>query len=281
MARREVVHWAMHEKAVSQRRACGAMGQPRSTQRRKVLAKVRHEGVLTILCRLAERHVAWGYRKLHAALQNEGHVVNLKWSYARYREMGYHMRRRGRRRGLQRDRQQLVVPTSSNQCWSLDFMHDTLTYGRTIRWLNVIDDCAREALHQEIDFSLPALRVIRVLDALIKLRGKPACIRSDNGPEFISHQMQAWTKQKQITWKFIEPGSPAQNAYIERFNGTCRRELIDANAFSSINEARAAQQAWIKIYNEERPHEALGNLPPKQFLKQQLIKNPLLKTGTT
>ncbi len=134
-------------------------------------------------------------------------------------------------------------------------------------------------LHQEIDFSLPALRVIRVLNALIKLRGKPTRIRSDNGPEFISHELQTWARREQIAWRFIEPGAPAQNAYIERFNGTSRRELIDANAFTSVDEARAAQQIWIKIYNEERPHESLGNLPPKHFLEQERIKKSLLKTG--
>lgn len=264
---------------MSQRRACRVIGQSRSTQRRETFVKLRHRDVLGSLRRLAERHTAWGYRKLHAALRIEGHAVSLKWTYARYRDMGYSVRRRKRRRGLQRDRQRLVVPMNSNQCWSLDFMHDTLTNGRTTRWLNVIDDCAREALHQEIDFSLPALRVIRVLDALIKLRGKPTRIRSDNGPEFISHEMQTWARREQIAWRFIEPGSPAQNAYIERFNGTCRRELIDANAFTSVDEARAAQQIWIKIYNEERPHEALGNLPPKHFLEQERIKKSLLNVG--
>ena len=265
---------------MSQRHACHVLGQSRSSQRRERFATPRHGDVLVPLRQLAERHPAWGYRKLHAALRIDGYEVNRKWTYARYRDMGYYVQRRKRRRGLLRDRQSLLVPANPNQCWSLDFMHDTLTNGRTTRWLNVIDDCAREALHQEIDFCLPALRVIRVLDALIKVRGKPNCIRSDNGPEFISHEMHTWARREQIAWRFIEPGSPAQNAYIERFNGTCRRELIDANTFTTLHEARSAQQIWIKIYNEERPHEALGNLPPKRFLEQEQIKKALLKTGT-
>lgn len=146
--------------------------------------------------------------------------------------------------------------------WSIDFMSDSLVDGRKFRLLNVLDDFNREALAIEVDSSLPSLRVIRVLEQLISKRGKPANIRVDNGPEFISHKLQQWCEDNKITLQFIQPGKPMQNAYIERKNGSIRRELLNAYLFYSLNEVRLMCEQWREDYNGERPHKSLGYLSP-------------------
>lgn len=147
----------------------------------------------------------------------------------------------------------------------MDFMSDALVDGRRFRTFNVIDDYNREGLCIEVDFSFPALRVIRVLERLISVYGKPRMIRLDNGPEFISQSLEQWCQQEQITLGFTQPGKPTQNAFIERFNGSFRREILDAYLFRSLKEVRELTQDWLKIYNFERPHESLQDLTPMEF----------------
>lgn len=179
--------------------------------------------------------------------------------------MKLNIRRRAKKRLPQRVKQALMLPTESNQVWSIDFMSDTLTDGRKFRLLNVIDDFNRESLAVEVDTSLPCLRVIRVLEQLIAQRGKPANIRCDNGPEFISHKLDQWCAERQITLQFIQPGKPMQNAYIERTNGSIRRELLNAYLFNSLAEVRTLKEEWRMDYNAERPHKSLGYLSPIKF----------------
>lgn len=144
-------------------------------------------------------------------------------------------------------------------------MSDSLVDGRKFRLLNVLDDFNRESLCIEADTSLPSLRVIRVLERLIKQRGKPANIRVDNGPEFISHKLEQWCGEKKITLQFIQPGRPMQNAYIERKNGSIRRELLNAYLFYSLSEVRVMCEEWREDYNIERPHKSLGFLSPLRY----------------
>lgn len=147
-------------------------------------------------------------------------------------------------------------------------MSDALSNSRTFRTLNVIDDYNREALWIEVDTSIPAERVVRVLEQLIDWRGKPASIRMDNGPELISHRLESWAKEKHIELLHIQPGKPAQNAYIERFNRTYREEVLDAYLFDDLQEVRYITEHWLEEYNTIRPHEALQGLPPRQFAQQ-------------
>ena len=177
---------------------------------------------------LAEANPAWGCPQLHSQLREEGHVINHKRVRRLYREQSLTPRRRRRRRPVERERHALVQPIEPNVCWSMDFMHDTLANGRAFRTFNVIDDFAREVLAIEIDFSISGSRVVRVLEQLCEWHGKPTTIRSDNGPEFRSHVVQAWANANNIIRDFIRPGCPALNAYIERFNGTYRVEVLDA-----------------------------------------------------
>lgn len=190
--------------------------------------------------------------------------------YRVYTEMKLNIRRRARKRLPDRVKQPLMLATEPNQMWSIDFMSDSLVDGRKFRLFNVMDDYNRESLAVEADTSLPSVRVIRVLENLIDERGKPANIRSDNGPEFISHILQQWCRKNSITMQYIQPGRPMQNAYIERKNGSIRRELLNACLFSSLTEVRVLSDQWRTDYNMERPHKSLGYLSPVNYAQKHL-----------
>lgn len=178
-------------------------------------------------------------------------------------------RRRARRRLPARVKQQLFQPANINQVWSIDFMSDSLWDGRKIRLLNVIDDYNREVLTIETDTSLPTARVIRALERIADYRGFPKMIRVDNGPEFISSKLDNWCKTKEITLVFIQPGEPTQNAYIERFNGSFRRDVLNAYVFKSIQEVDEITSEWIIDYNYNRPHESLQNKTPMEYKQME------------
>lgn len=144
-------------------------------------------------------------------------------------------------------------------------MTDALVDGRKFRILNVIDDFTRESIVVTVDTSLPSLRVIRELEKIIKQRGKPANIRSDNGPEFLCHLLAAWCEANKVTWHYIQPGEPTQNAFNERKNGSMRRELLNAYLFNSLREARLYCEEWRQDYNNERPHKSLKYLTPSEY----------------
>lgn len=222
------------------------------------------------LTALTTKHVAIGYWQCCYRLWNKGYQWNHKRIYRVYTAMNLNIRRRAKKRLPERIKQALMVPTSPNQIWSIDFMTDRLTDGRKFRLLNIIDDFNRESLAIEVNTSLPSLRVIRVLERLVSQRGKPANIRCDNGPEFISHKLEEWCndKTRQITLQFIQPGKPMQNAYIERKNGSMRRELLNAYLFNSLAEVRCLSEEWRIDYNEERPHKSLGYQSPLRYADQ-------------
>ena len=178
--------------------------------------------------------------------KQEGHVWNHKRIRRVYRTLSLHLKRKPKKRLPARVAQTLAMPEQRNQTWSLDFMSDSLSNGRAFRTLNVIDDFNREALWIEVDTSLPAERVVRVLEQLLDWQGKPARIRMDNGPELISLRLESWAQQKQIELLHIQPGKPAQNAYIERFNRTYREEVLDAYLFDNLQEVRYITERWLE-----------------------------------
>ena len=145
-------------------------------------------------------------------------------------------------------------------------MHDTLSTGKSIRTLNIIDDFNREALSITVDTSLPAARVVKELEKLVEWRGKPECIRSDNGPEFLAEVLQQWCSQSGIEWCYIQPGKPTQNSLIERFNRTFRQDVLDSYMFENLTAIRKYANAWAWMYNNVRPHSSLGQLTPVEFL---------------
>ena len=162
----------------------------------------------------------------------------------------------------------LSVPEAVNQVWSMDFMHDQLQNGRCIRLLNVIDDFNREGLGMEIDFSLPSERVIRALEQIIEWRGCPQEIRCDNGPEYISAKLQTWARKRDIRLRYIQPGKPQQNGYVERYNRTVRYDWLNQYLFESIDEIRDFATKWLWTYNNERPNMGIGGITPAMKLKQ-------------
>jgi putative transposase len=277
--RREAVGWLRDERAASERLACRIVQQSRATQRRLLRGKDQTSEVEMRLLELARTHAAWGCPQLHRQLRHEGHRINHKRTERLYRQHALSIRRRRRRRLVREVRNPLVQPIRPGQCWSMDFMGDSLADGRAYRTFNVIDDYARDALTIEIDISLTANRVVRVLDRLCEWYGVPEAIRSDNGPEFRSEVAQTWAKVKGIRWDFIQPGCPAQNAYIERFNGTYRLEVLDANQFRTVDEARTVTADWLVIYNEQRTHSAIGHLPPLAFKRRWQQREFPEKTG--
>ena len=176
-------------------------------------------------------------------------------------------RRRRRKRVATAPRAKLATPDAPNERWSMDFVRDELEDGRPFRVLTVIDDFTRESPDAEVDRSLPAERVVGMLERLAHTRGLPRTIVVDNGPEFASKELHRFAYRRGITLHFIEPGKPTQNAFIESFNGTCRRECLNAHVFTTVEDARAKIHAWRHEYNEARPHSALGRRPPAHFAR--------------
>ena len=159
----------------------------------------------------------------------------------------------------------LASVTQPNQRWSLDFMRDTLASGRPFRILNIVDDCTREALVSEIDFSLPGARVVRVLERLAATRGRPAMIVCDNGPELTGKELDAWAYEHGVQLHFIRPGKPNENAFVESFNGRMRDECLNEHWFVDLRDAREKIEAWRIDYNEVRPHSALDGRTPTEY----------------
>jgi putative transposase len=213
-----------------------------------------------------EKHPTHGFPKTFAYVRRAGNPWNHKKVHRVYKNLKFNIRRKGKRRLPARVKQPIAQPMGMNQSWSIDFMQDSLFSGRKFRTFNVLDDFNREALAIEVDTSLPATRVIRTLEQVIAERGKPNEIRMDNGPEFISKDFEMWCDKNEITLKYIQPGKPMQNALIERFNGTYRKEVLDAYLFEELWQVRELTEEFILEYNNERPHESLNDLPPKEWL---------------
>lgn len=198
-------------------------------------------------------------------IKQQGHPWNHKRVYRIYCEMGLNIRIKPKKRLPAREATALVQPIKPNICWSIDFMSDVLSNGRRFRTLNVIDDYNREALLIKPAMSLPARYVTRLIDEIASLRGYPNIIRVDNGPEFISMVFKEWANFNGIFIQYIQPGKPAQNGFIERFNRTYREDVLDMYIFENLNDVIRITQNWIISYNNERPHESLANLTPRDF----------------
>lgn len=254
----------MEVHGLSERQACKVLNLSRSVFRYQ-LHKPDDQEIARELLALANRKPRWGFGKMLAYLKRHGYDWNHKRVRRVYCELHLNLRVKPKKRLPRRIPQPLVQPTGANQSWSLDFMSDSLVSGRTFRTLNILDDFNREALWIEVDTSIPAERVIRVLEMLISWRGHPAQIRADNGPELIASRLEQWAKEHQIALVHIQPGKPAQNAFIERFNRTFREDILDAYVFDSLSEVRDITEQWLEEYNAIRPHHSLQGLSPYQF----------------
>ncbi|MHB0922126.1 MAG: IS3 family transposase [Thiomonas delicata] len=207
---------------------------------------------------------AGGCRKCFERLHQDGCGWNHKRVYRVYCAMRLNLQRKVRRL-VTRERQPLLASNELNRVWALDFMRDTLYDGRPFRTLNVIDEGNREALRIECGTSIPSARVVRVLNQLVEVYGRPEAIRLDNGPELTADAFVDWAKDNGVKLLFIQPGKPNQNAFIERFNRSFRQEVLVAWLFNAVSEVQDAADAWLTDYNEYRPHDSLGNMPPALF----------------
>lgn len=220
------------------------------------------------LYELAEKKPTRGQDHYYLQIRNEGLLWNHKRVTRIYKKLGLNLRRKKKRRVLARKKEPLVNTMRMNQTWSMDFMHDALETGRKVKVLNVIDDFNREVLAIDVACSIPGEGVKRVLEDIIEWRGKPEEIRTDNGPEFISAILEDFCESNNIKLKHIQPGKPVQNAFIERFNRTFREDVLDAYIFKNINELIEIKDKWMNDYNENYPHQSLGGISPKQYLKK-------------
>ena len=226
------------------------------------------ELIADLLIALTQNQRNWGFGLCFLYLRNvKGYQWNHKRVYRISRELELNLRIKPHKRLKREVPEPLAVPESINECWSMDFMHDQLSDGRSCRLFNVIDDFNREGLAIDADISLPAERVIRSLEQIIEWRGKPKILRCDNGPEYISHQLRVWAKEQDIELSFIQPGCPQQNAYIERFNRTVRYDWLSQYIYEDIEELQSRATQWLWTYNNERPNMGIGGITPIQKLK--------------
>lgn len=223
------------------------------------------------LLKKAELHPVEGFWKAYGRLRLEGYHWNHKRVYRVYKKLGLSIRRKAKKRLPARPKVRLEVPSKLNHTWSIDFTETRLENGSKVRCFNVIDDANREMLHIEVDRSLKSRRIIWVLNRLVKTRAKPKQIRMDNGPEFIAHMASDWSKAQEITFMYIQPGKPTQNAFIERFNGSYRRGVLRAYIYETMDQLREQTQIWMDDYNNHRPHDSLKRLPPVVYAKKFLL----------
>jgi len=265
--RREMAQQAVADWRLSIRAACAAFSISETCYRYQLKLSDENAEIADWLVRLTHNQKDWGFGLCRDYLRN---VKGFDWNHKRIRriycELELNLRIKPKRRIEREKPQPLVVPEAPNATWSMDFMHDQLTDGRTFRLFNVLDDFNREGLGIEADFSLRALRVIRALDQIIEWRGKPGRLRCDNGPEFISQELEQWAVRHGIQLEFIQPGNPQQNAYVERYNRTVRYSWLNQYQFESIQEVQDYATRWLWFYNNERPNKANGGLPPKHML---------------
>jgi len=260
-----VVHYLGEEWSLSERRACGLADICRATVRYQAHGP-EDESVRQRLRELAALRKRFGYRRLGVLLRREGVLVNHKRVYRLYREEGLSLRRRKRKRLTSEGRGPGEAASGPNEVWSLDFVSDATATSRRLKLLTVVDTFTRESLAIEVDTSISGERLARVLDRVIGERGtQPQEIIMDNGPEMTSRALDQWAYERGIRLRFIAPGKPVQNCFIESFNGRLRDECLNQHWFWSLGDARQIVEEWRLDYNRARPHSALGGLTPEEY----------------
>ncbi len=255
---------------VNIRQACEAFGISEGCYRYSPKLSEENEIIADWLVRQTHNNRNWGFGICFYHLCNvKGFSWNHKRVYRIYCELELNMRIKPRKRIQREKTEPLSQPATINKVWSIDFMHDQLGDGRSVRLFNVLDDFNREGLDIEVDLSLPTERVVRSLNHIIEWRGKPETIRCDNGPEFLGAEFVSWAEDAGVEIMYIQPGKHNQNAYIERFNRTYRTEVLDLYLFDNLEEVREITYWWMIEYNEERPHDALDGMTPIEYMMKK------------
>lgn len=241
---------------VSERRACKTLSFHRSVMRYKSLRVSTDAPVRARIEEIAKVRIRYGYRRIHVLLQREGWLINVKRVHRIYREAGLNLRtRRPKRRRMASHRVERPQTQQPNEAWCMDFMTDALFDGR---------QCLAAYAAQ----SIKAAKVVEMMDRLIIHRGTPTRIQTDNGSEFASRALDRWAYDNGVTMDFSRPGKPTDNPYIESFNGSFRDECLNTHWFLSLEDAREKIEEWRWDYNNERPHSALADQPPRAFARQ-------------
>lgn len=272
------------EEKLSTARACKIVGLDRSMfyyEKRKDDSQV-EEKLLAfaqskILCNR-------GCPEYFKRIRKEGLIWNHKRVERVYNKLKLNRRRRKYKRRIPNpEKTPLLQPIGPNITWSMDFMADRLENGRKIRILNIIDDFNREALLMRVEYSFPSEKVVELVSQLIEWRGRPKNIRTDNGTEFIANEFTAFcnTPSQEINHIRIQKGKPNQNSYIERFNGSYRSAVLDAYILESKSHAQSETDQWMEDYNQNHPHESLGDMTPLEYLKAINCGKPHPHSHTT
>ena len=250
---------------LSERRACRLVGLSRDSFRNPPMAS---EQTQTLRCRIvdiAHQRRRFGYRRVHDLLRRDFPGVNHKRVYRLYREANLAVRKRKKSKRPLHERVPLQLAKAVNEVWSMDFVSDSLSNGRRLKYLTVADDFSHECVDIAVDFGIAGEYVTRLLDRAAVFRGYPDMVRTDNGPEFTSRVFMAWAQTHGIRHILIQPGRPMQNGYIESFNGKFRDEHLNESWFETLQQARNAASIWKQDYNQVRPHSSVGRIPPAEF----------------
>jgi putative transposase len=265
--KREAIATMVMEHELSERRACTLVGLSRDAYRNPAPESAFNTRLSAQIIEIAHTRRRAGYRMIHDLLRPDNPGINHKRIYRLYSEADLAVRRKvkAKRYG---ERVPLVQAETVNQTWSMDFVSDSLSTGRRLKFLTVADDFSHECVQMAVDFGMGVGYVTRLLDEAALFRGYPKAVRTDNGPEFTAKAFLAWTQQRKIEHILIQPGCPTQNAYIESFNGSFRDECLNEHWFTNLAEARIEAARWRKDYNEVRPHSSVGRIPPAKFAAQ-------------
>ncbi len=264
--RRAVVDYLKSTYKIGTKRACKVVRVNRSGYYYKASSQPFNTALTIRIKEIAAARIRFGYRRIHVLLKREGYEINHKRVARLYRSCGLALRLTdSRKRKSVQLRERHPSVTGLNQRWAMDFMHDRLSDGRVIRFLTVVDTFSREGLALHVNWRLKARDVIQVLDNICRQRGTPVVINCDNGPEFISLELDLWAQRNHVQLDFSRPGKPTDNAFIESFNGRVRQEFLNTNWFASLEETRVLAAEWLHDYNAERPHRALANLTPRAY----------------
>jgi putative transposase len=271
-ARREQVEFAC-ERGLSERRACGLVGLPRSCLSYELRLPAKDAPVIEAMKSLSSQYPRYGYRRIRIFLRRAGHELGVHRMHRLWRQAGLQLPRRRPRRRIATGRPRPLPAASANFLWAYDFVFDATAGGQQIKCLTVVDEFTRECLAIDVAGSIRSKRVIEVLSRLVSVHGAPLFLRSDNGPEFVSRAILEWIAHSGIATALIDPGKPWQNANNESFNGKFRDECLSLEWFRSRAEAKVLIETWRRHYNAVRPHSSLGYLTPHEF-KHQHQPNP-------
>jgi putative transposase len=249
----------------SERHACQLVGLSRDSLRTPPKASEQTQALRCRIVDIAHQRRRFGYRRVHDLLRRDFPGVNHKRVYRLYREADLAVRKRKKTKRPVNERVPLQLAKAVNEVWSMDFVSDSLSNGRRLKYLTVADDFSHECVDIAVDFGISGEYVTRLLDRAAAFRGYPDMVRTDNGPEFTSRVFTAWAQTHGIRHILIQPGRPMQNGYIESFNGKFRDEHLNESWFETLQQARNAASIWKQDYNQVRPHSSVGRIPPAEF----------------